>query len=897
MPAISPNTPAATSYSITGSKAFVANILLDFNNIPRTLTITYPNPDPTGLSIELVRVADGESIDLHALTDDVTDSTSIADTNPDPAVDLHRDVTIHRTPGATTTQMTVNIQDPAEAGVLDEHYELRVKGDNPVDWNLAVDNATNSNTVRLVCDPVAGFAGLPATLLEKQLLTVTAQGAVGPNVTPTVVRNTNPMNGLVLPAPVPTYAFGHQSSIAIQGLPSAPGTSQTYQLADAFNVPTPLPGVYGPTTVTFTIDTVHPGIGPVIGGVPFLTGRGTGSSTINARPQRVQLILDRSGSMAAEHRWDNAKTAARIFINFFSEFRDGVNPDDRIGVTVFEDNNCAFRNSGPAGPPFITDVVPLGAPAVVAGADLSGPVFGNPGGCTPIGDGLFFGLQKLEALGFPPNVRFTVVLLTDGDENSGTIKIGPGADPGNPKTWAVAKADPAINDITSTTTDLNLFTIGLGSAPNHAVLNSLVAAGHFAAAVTVGTLIDQFATMFSLSQEANKLLTRFTQVVGDPLPPAPLTEIFFDTSSAQRFGVAVLKVLDPAAPTNVIDSVEIARWDGTTFQVEKIVPEEFEGHFYLGVSDASAFNGGTATWRIRRFNGTTVKPIALEDVFAFEDLHVKSSLSLDKKDYLTGEEMQLAVEIRHDFAPVQGATVRAVLDAPAEGVGSLLAALDPEDVQRQQRRNRDRKDRLSGREALIDAVLAKYNWDGLPRSNPDSGGLFIDGTDLLHDVNGDGIYTNTFAKVHTEGVYNWTLFVNGTDSNGNPLSHRLDRSTLASISISRKATTIHRETLKNQPPSFTAVKVTITPQDDFKELLGPGFDDTVIWAVSGGGVFEHVQKHEPPPVNTDGTYTRTVIFSRGLRPTLRVSVNGVILPKIYLAHPATSQKPDTETKA
>jgi hypothetical protein len=260
--------------------------------------------------------------------------------------------------------------------------------------------------------------------------------------------------------------------------------------------------------------------------------------------------------------------------------------------------------------------------------------------------------------------------------------------------------------------------------------------------------------------------------------------------------------------------------------------------------------------------------------------------------------MQLAVEIRHDFQPVLGATVRAVLDAPAEGVGSLVAALSTDDIQRQQRRGRDRKDIPSGREGLIDTVLAKYDWDGLPRCNPDPGGLFIDGTDLLHDVNGDGIYTNTFAKVHTEGVYNWTLVVNGTDTNDNPFSHRLDQSTLASISISRKATTIRKQALKDPPRHSTAVKVTITPQDDFNGLLGPGFDDTVIWAISGDAVFEHVQKHEPPPVNTDGTYTRTVMFRRGKRPTLRVSVNGVILPKINLAHGHPHREAsDEETEA
>jgi hypothetical protein len=64
--------------------------------------------------------------------------------------------------------------------------------------------------------------------------------------------------------------------------------------------------------------------------------------------------------------------------------------------------------------------------------------------------------------------------------------------------------------------------------------------------------------------------------------------------------------------------------------------------------------------------------------------------------------------------------------------------------------------------------------------------------------------------------------------------------------------------------------------------------------VRDGGVFEHVLKHENPPVNTDGTYTRTVVFKRGKQPTLRISVNGVILPKIELRDHKTL---DTETKA
>ena len=364
MPTISPSTPASAPYTIAGSKAFVANSQLDFSNIPRTFTVTYPDPAPAGLTLELVRITGPGGVkDLAAAPNDIVDSTSIPG----------RDVSVSRVISGGTTALTCTVQDPSEAGVLNEHYEVRASAGTAISWTYAVDNNFNSSVIRLVCDPVAAYNGLSATLLEKQLLTVTAASATGVAGT-TVVRNTDPATGLVLPAPVPTYQFGHTGPIAIPGLPSSAATSQTYQLVNAFNIPVPLPGVYGPTNVPFTVDVAYPGIG----GPAFLTGHGVAASQIIARPQRVQLILDRSGSMSVEHRWDNAKTAARIFINFFGEFRDGVNNDDRIGVTVFEDTNCAFRSSGPAGPPLITDVVPLGTPDAVANGDLGPAVFGAP---------------------------------------------------------------------------------------------------------------------------------------------------------------------------------------------------------------------------------------------------------------------------------------------------------------------------------------------------------------------------------------------------------------------------------------------------------------------------------------------------------------------------------------
>jgi hypothetical protein len=864
MPAITVNSAEPESYRITDSSAFVANSLLFINNETTSFFVSYPDPTPAGLSIRLVKRTEPTA---------AKELATAVDNVPDPDTFNHRIVTVSRSTDSLThvTTLQCTISEPLSPGRQNEHYEVQVSADNPTAWTYAADD--RSDIIQIVCEPVAELTGLSANLIEKQSLELTAKAA-STSTNRTIVRDDAKAAaaGLGTNPPAPIYRFGHEGHLAILGLPSPDLPGQVYPLTK------PLPGVYAPTQVPFTVEVTYPGVG----GASFLSRKGVSNSTISARPQHIQLMLDRSRSMNNEHRWDNAKTAARIFINFFGEFRTDVNGDDRIGVTVFEDPGPqVFRTSPPAGPPFITDVIPLGAPAAVANGDLGPEVFGHPTSNTPLGDGLFFGLRKLLEAGQPPNVRFTAVLLADGENNCGTITFEQGPVPGNPRTWEQAKADPAIKPLFDPTTDFNMFAIGLGVTADFRLLQGLVPKDNFKAAIDVGTLLDLYASMFTLSQEANKLNTRFT-FADIPQTATSGPEIFFNTTAAQRFGVAVLKEFDTAEP---IDAVEIALWNGTAFVVQDIKPGNFEGHFYIGVPNASEFgDNGTAIWRIRRFSnsGQTIQDLTPTDVFIFEDLHVKSDLTLDKKDYKTGDPMVLSVEIRDDGEPVRGATVRAVLDAPADSLGSLLATLDQADLDPQQlSRTDDDMDRATGHGALVESVLHKYGWDHLPRCNPDPGGLFDNGTDLLIDKDGDGIYTATFRKVNAEGIYNWTISASGQDAHGRTFSHRLDASVLAEIGVSARNSLVKTEKIKTAPQAPQAVKVTVTPRDDFKNLLGPGFDRTILWAVDDGQ-FEHVVNHQPAPVNTDGTYTRTVLFKRGQRPTLRVSVNGVSLPRIPL---------------
>jgi hypothetical protein len=216
-----------------------------------------------------------------------------------------------------------------------------------------------------------------------------------------------------------------------------------------------------------------------------------------------------------------------------------------------------------------------------------------------------------------------------------------------------------------------------------------------------------------------------------------------------------------------------------------------------------------------------------------------------------------------------------VLEAPGEGTGEVLSTLGDFHVDERA------KDAPPLPAAMIEEALRRKGWKTWPQISPT--GLFADGTDLLHDPDNDGNYTNTFGRVFKEGVYSWKLFVDGVDMSGNLFSRQLAIATVAGIRVDARATRIRQERVSNHPSGLHAVLVTMTPQDVRGERLGPNKDHVVIWALRDG-IFEHVHNHEPAPVFTDGTYRRVVLYRSGQRPTLAVKANGTVIPR-FKVHP------------
>jgi len=859
-PSVSPLTAGQPSYTIANSKAFVARFHLDINAFDvKSFTVTYAGGQ-AGMSATLVHV----------------------DTSTTPATRLSVPLPAGGTIGnygiqavADAAQLTCNITENGGGSVSPtEFWELRVAKPGPEQWALSLGDPFNTVVNWLASDPVAVLT-VPATAFEQATVTLTASNAGGGTVA-----------GTAPPELAPTYRWTHTGAIPILGLP-ATTTIPTH--------PITLPGVYEAVPDPLTVTTTFGDPTGIYGSFLHNTSA-PAVMTVSQRPQHVVLVVDRSGSMSLENRYDNAKTASRVLIHLLAGLRAGVNAGDRVAIVAFEDETPGFRGGAPSSR--IQTLLPLTAPAAaVTAVDDPGFAFGAPGATTPIGDGLVAAIDLLAGAGPIGDKRFTIILLTDGQENSGTVALVPASAVNGavPFTTAVGPLHPARKDVLDPSR-CRVFTVALGPTADQNVLHQLavsIGAGEFQLVSNPADLAASFGHMLESSQTVNALPKSATPPPGAPDTSAPASAVYFGTeASADRLVLSVT----PAPPNlTITGTLQLARFDGAAYVPEAAPVLASPSDLSVSVSKLPVVGGGNPIhWRlIHGADPASAGPLDPAQVQAYVDLHLLADVLLDQPAYQTGDRMTLTVRIRHDPAPVLGATVRAVLTAPAVSLGEELSTLGgpapasssdatpgtkPDDTRPGGKPDDGRHgDRPTWLEDRITALLAKHKWQSLPVSNPT--GVFVDGTDELFDPEGDGNYTNTFARVFQEGTYTWQLTAEGLDANGNPFGRALTVATFASIKVDPQATTIEVTRVHHHPSGMLAAQVVITPADERHTRLGPGKDDQVIWALQDG-TFEHVVQHQPAPVFTDGSYRRVVLHEPRQRPILQVKAARVLLPEI-----------------
>ena len=470
------------------------------------------------------------------------------------------------------------------------------------------------------------------------------------------------------------------------------------------------------------------------------------------------------------------------------------------------------------------------------------------------------------------------MLLTDGFQTAGTTFVGTtepvtGLPPGTIKSFNGSLNDAAHPLRDAIRNAARRFVIPLGATVETDVLNGLAATNGFTGFLPVAVpeqLAESFGEALQFSQDVNRLLTSASTPAG--LPPAEPNRVHFATGAgADRLMLAVI--------SSVPDStITLERWDGAAFVPQNVVVDSSETHHVTSVADVPAISTAATNWRVTLRDAASVPlPLNPASVLAYEDLHLKADVLLDKPTYLTGDDLTLTVRIRRDATPILGARIRAELDAPDSGVGEEVSAAAAS-VTGEFDESSTGKPLLA---QMIEATMRKHGWQRWPH-HPQPEGLFVDGTNELHDFDGDGNYTNTFNRIFAEGAYTWRLFVDGTDTDGDLFGRQLIIATAAGVKVSPRATRVQTVVIHQHPSGRRAVRVIITPQDIRRQRLGPGKDSRASSGSSSAASSSTSSTSSRRRSSTDGTYQRVVLFRDWDRPLLKVSVAGVLLRPIHL---------------
>jgi Mg-chelatase subunit ChlD len=757
-----------------------------------------------------------------------------------------------------------------------EVWSIRATSSTPTTWQFSQDDNTagDPTITRIMSDPVATFTlAAPSlssnTVREKDTVTLAAAAATGTSAAPTVIGN---------PVPPARYSWSKAGLIAVPAFPACGGSTQMVFVA---------PGVYGSKTLTLGLDVWFEGGCP--GPVGFLHTTAPGKTiTVKPRPQHLALVLDRSGSMAADTRWDNAVTAAQILTHLFVAMRLSVENADRIALLVFEDDGCSWH-TGPS--PLIGPVLGLESVAGAAAA-ITGVKFGQPGSCTPIGDGLIVAMDQLATLGVADDPRFTIVLLTDGFENAGSVVV----DPNTPVPMGITKFSQARNTglaRQNVNTRLSLYTIGLGSTVQEDVLDALAAQsqGVYRHVIDVSQVGDALAQMVSLSQQAQRLI---------PAPAAGTSRLVAVDPGVSRLAISVTWT----DPTDTIALRMRETSGGGGFTPVAAATTQCPTNGFVTV-DLTAMFGGDETavpateWEITHQDSAS-SPIAIpdNDLLIFVDLLVQADFSFDQPSYSTGDPIVITARLRAGDDPITDARVAVELARPGESLGTFLATngheYRPDPI--------GGPDPALGKQLMLQTLLRRADRpDGLELLTPSS--IFEDGSNELFDdgnhfdgSSGDGNFANRYLDTDLEGTYTWRFAVTGRLPDGSDFSRVVTISKWVGIGIDPRATEIMTEQLDALHEGIRYA-ITVVPQDGDGQLLGPfrpadvifrssdcpfevtdpeklpRVPDGVVYPLKGGGTI--ISRYH-------GSYTRIIECPKGVATTVTITVRGVDLPPLEL---------------
>ena len=217
---------------------------------------------------------------------------------------------------------------------------------------------------------------------------------------------------------------------------------------------------------------------------------------VTRAPATLQVVLDRSGSMAGE-RLEGAKNALSALV-------DRLDPTDNFGLVAFDDGTMVVVPAGP-----LTDKAAVKKAITALDA----------GGSTDLSGGYLRGLQEVRRVAGPGGA--TLLLVSDGHANRGVV---------DPVALGKVATDAQLHRITTST-------LGFGLGYDELLLSALAQGGAgnelFAeeADAAVGIISGEVDGLLDQVAQAASLRVRWTPHVAgahvlNDLPTAPLPDGF-----------------------------------------------------------------------------------------------------------------------------------------------------------------------------------------------------------------------------------------------------------------------------------------------------------------------------------------------------------------------------------
>ncbi len=775
----------------------------------------------------------------------------------------------------------------------------------------------NDAPLRVRVSNVRGGGAADTTTLTAQSNAQTLRIMGGPSIVGATPSGSEAVEGKV-------FTLVASASVALQqaaGLPPALGAAPTalgvwerlpsplafsLTAAPPSNATFPAPSVYEDTDVGFRFRAFYD-INADGTFSPATDPKNETELTVSIRRvrHRMLLVLDRSGSMSSSlpeatvpmSKWDASVRAAHAWLDLFFALRDG--DGQQAGVLTFEHDGCGW--GGPASGGNITLRNPAngatasGLSSLASFANLSALNLGAPGSCTPIGDALVSGMQALNS---PPpsftNDHCTIVLLTDGYENSGFTTIKESLPTGATKRFSQERANvPAVND------NLSLYAFAVGTGVDEDTLNNLPS--------LVGT--GQLPGNYRLTRDTAEILPSLAEMLGHALDAQRLITTMVGNAAEFTLNSGERKLVILVPWSNGTDSLRITylgsvlpTGPGSGVTIHK---RATHGMAVIDVATALAGLPPSGNCRVERLPSGSSTPGAIQGVLVMVDLFVKAELTFDRTHYRSGEPMVVTCRLRAGHAAIKDASVTVSLDAPGQGVGSFLVdsavALGVGTASPASASNASggtlvssvggirAADPTGGKQRGLDpgslkaqalqAFLDRQKLAVLPLASPPP--LFRDGTHQLFDdgahedgVAGNGDYANVLTRTFKEGTYTFRVNVTGTLANGEKFTRTLSASKWVGVLADAVASPVTVTPVTSTVTGQLWVDVSVQPRDARGEYLGPFREGEVAFSASSGSF-------EPLQATLDGTYRRRLVYAAGDVPVIQVHVNGTPLtPKL-----------------